>query len=335
MAKAKTSKGRVGGGRAAEESAKGVRKSTTTNTGNGKAGKGKSASESPQGQGIWPKKGGPAAPGSKNPERRCKAKKANSDEQCKRAAIKGGTVCTTHGGSAPNVRKAAQERLLELVEPALVALGKVLRDKHADDSVKVRAAIAILDRTGHGPSASLTVQDNRWDRMLEGMAGELDLDRDLPSDDSPRSKGKGKPAAVDNAIDAEWWEEGTDHDDDDDTDPYPTEDTAGDDSVTYRDRAFTPPSHYTGGKAPAGNSDDGSHPLDFRTSPRPVAQSEMDMTTTEKYSSRRIPTHEERLAADLEDGLQPRNSRYQTRQEVSADEVRKDRESNRASRRPR
>lgn len=314
MAKAKTSKGRVGGGRAAEESAKGVGKATTNNGKAGSKGKGKGASasgDSAQVQGIWPKKGGPAAPGSKNPERRCIAKKANSDERCKRAAIKGGTVCTTHGGSSPVVRKAANDRLLALVEPALAALGKVLRDKHADDSVKVRAAIAILDRTGHGPSATVNVQDNRWDALLEGVAGDLGIDRSLP--DSPQRKGR----AVEDAVDAEWWEE-------DDHDPYPVEDDAGDDSVTIDHARFTTPTYYQGGKAPAGNSDEGTNPLDFRTSPRPQGASEMDMTVTERYGEP-LPTREQRLKRDLEDGLPPRTQRGQTRQPESADDVRKDR----------
>lgn len=41
----------------------------------------------------------------------CKAKASSTGQQCRRAAIKGGTVCLFHGGSAPQVRAAANRRL--------------------------------------------------------------------------------------------------------------------------------------------------------------------------------------------------------------------------------
>jgi hypothetical protein len=71
------------------------------------------------------------------------------------------------------VRKKATERLQALVEPALVELSRVLRDKHADDAVKVRAALGILDRTGHGPGAKLEVGVvTEFDRLLDQMESE-------------------------------------------------------------------------------------------------------------------------------------------------------------------
>jgi phage terminase small subunit len=51
------------------------------------------------------------------PKVRCKALHG----ACKRAAIRGGAVCASHGGQAPQVKQAAQERLrdevLRLVDP--------------------------------------------------------------------------------------------------------------------------------------------------------------------------------------------------------------------------
>lgn len=44
-------------------------------------------------------------------ERRCKAKVSNGSRRCKRPAIRGGTVCQTHGGMAPQVKAAAKRRL--------------------------------------------------------------------------------------------------------------------------------------------------------------------------------------------------------------------------------
>ena len=48
-----------------------------------------------------------------NPKVRCKAKGGT----CRRAAIKGGTVCATHGGQAPQVKRKAAERLADLIDP--------------------------------------------------------------------------------------------------------------------------------------------------------------------------------------------------------------------------
>lgn len=45
--------------------------------------------------------------------RRCTAKSKGSGERCKRAAVVGGTVCAMHGGKAPQVKAAAEQRELE------------------------------------------------------------------------------------------------------------------------------------------------------------------------------------------------------------------------------
>ena len=44
--------------------------------------------------------------------RRCKARN-RSGERCKRSAIKGGFVCASHGGRAPQVKRAAARRQVE------------------------------------------------------------------------------------------------------------------------------------------------------------------------------------------------------------------------------
>lgn len=102
---------------------------------------------------------------------RCRAKRRNG-EHCKRWAIKGATVCATHGGSAPQVRKAARQRLAEMVDPALSALADILSRTNVLDADKIRAATAILDRAGYGPNSKLTI-DQKTDlrpRVIEMMA---------------------------------------------------------------------------------------------------------------------------------------------------------------------
>ena len=81
------------------------------------------------------------------PERQCKAHRKNGN-RCQRAAILGGVVCIMHGGMAPQVRLAAQERLQSFVDPALDELQKLLRNADSD-SVKLAAIKDVLDRTGH------------------------------------------------------------------------------------------------------------------------------------------------------------------------------------------
>jgi hypothetical protein len=68
-----------------------------------------------------------------NVKRRCSAKSKASGQQCKRGSIPGGTVCHKHGGSAPQVRAAAQERLADLIDP--------------DRALRTAAALAYSDIT--------------------------------------------------------------------------------------------------------------------------------------------------------------------------------------------
>lgn len=77
-----------------------------------------------------------------------------------------------HGGNLPQVRGKAKERLLALVDPALVALNKVLTDPDADDATKVRAALGVLDRTGFKPGMTLEVGVSKFDALaLEALGG--------------------------------------------------------------------------------------------------------------------------------------------------------------------
>jgi hypothetical protein len=89
---------------------------------------------------------------------KCKAKSSQTGKPCKKPAIKGGTVCASHGGSAPQVKLAASVRLAALVDPAI--------DRHAaliksgkPDSVKLQAAASVLDRAGYPRAHALTGLD--------------------------------------------------------------------------------------------------------------------------------------------------------------------------------
>jgi hypothetical protein len=84
---------------------------------------------------------------------KCHARISNGSRQCERWAINGSTVCATHGGGAPQVKKSAKERLAELIEPALEGLHTALKSGEIPSIVK--AAQIVLDRTGYHPSQSL------------------------------------------------------------------------------------------------------------------------------------------------------------------------------------
>lgn len=63
--------------------------------------------------------------------RRCHAHSSRTGEPCKKWAILGGSVCPTHGGRIPNVKRAAAERLADLIDPDR-ALREVVRLAYSD-----------------------------------------------------------------------------------------------------------------------------------------------------------------------------------------------------------
>lgn len=95
------------------------------------------------------------------PSKRCKANARTTGEQCANPPMMGQEVCRMHGGSAPQARKAAALRLLELADPAISALSEVVKGA-PKESDRVRAATAILDRAGLGPSSRVELETPGW-----------------------------------------------------------------------------------------------------------------------------------------------------------------------------
>lgn len=75
-------------------------------------------------------------------------------------------VCQTHGGSAPQVRRKAALRLLELVDPAIAVLARemVNADKSAD---RQRAANSVLDRAGVPRTATVIDGESAKSLLVE------------------------------------------------------------------------------------------------------------------------------------------------------------------------
>lgn len=62
-----------------------------------------------------------------------------------------------HGGSAPQVRAKAEERIKALAEGPALARIAVLIDKGESDTVRLAAARDILDRAGYGARQRIDV----------------------------------------------------------------------------------------------------------------------------------------------------------------------------------
>ncbi len=107
----------------------------------------------------------------------CTARRSNGDP-CKRRPIKGGTVCPTHGGSAPQTKAAAARRILAAADPAAAFLVAQMYDETLDPALRQRAARDLLDRAGLVPRSAieLEVEVKPWQQDIEGLLADLDDD---------------------------------------------------------------------------------------------------------------------------------------------------------------
>lgn len=91
--------------------------------------------------------------------------------------MQGATVCRMHGGSAPQVRKAAELRLAALVDPAIGELARLMK-KSRVDHVRLGAVKDVLDRAGYKPS----------DKVEFGTEGGKPLQINVRFDNPPPSE---------------------------------------------------------------------------------------------------------------------------------------------------
>lgn len=89
-------------------------------------------------------------------------------ERCRAPAMRGQSVCISHGGGAPSSRAAAQRRLATLVDPALDALYRILTSTKAKDADVLRAAENVFDRAGMPRRNELGVEAVR-ETLLERL----------------------------------------------------------------------------------------------------------------------------------------------------------------------
>ena len=103
------------------------------------------------------------------PELRCHAHSQQTGAQCKKTAIPGGTVCRYHGGAAPQVQRAAAERIREL------------RDKAADLLLEQLLAKALTPRTSLAAVHDLTDLLRRMENSDAGSQAAAAIDKFLDS----------------------------------------------------------------------------------------------------------------------------------------------------------
>ena len=92
-----------------------------------------------------------------SPWMRCSAHN-RAGKQCGKDAIPGAVVCHMHGGKSPQVKEAAKLRLLEMVDPALATMLRMVT-KSKIDAVRLQAARDILDRTGFKPTDKVEITE--------------------------------------------------------------------------------------------------------------------------------------------------------------------------------
>lgn len=88
---------------------------------------------------------------------RCSARSKQKGTQCGRTAIPGGTVCRYHGGLAPQVQAAAQERLKAMQPLALDTLEALMR-RNQYPTVQFQSAKAVIDWTEGKAGESVAVE---------------------------------------------------------------------------------------------------------------------------------------------------------------------------------
>lgn len=113
---------------------------------------------------------------------RCTAKKRDG-LQCGNWSLRGATVCITHGGRLPNVRKHAEEvreaarmRILGLADMAIDTLEELADAQGtAGAAVKLKAATELLDRAGIKGGIEMNVvhevRSNPSEEIAKRLAG--------------------------------------------------------------------------------------------------------------------------------------------------------------------
>lgn len=120
---------------------------------------------------VAPVEGGRDWSKSRHPERRCTAHRKNGD-QCKRAARLGTNVCDAHGARAPQVRRKAQQRLIEASDRMAKALIDIATSAESEPT-RLAAVRDVLDRVGISSKTTVEVDVavKPYERIISNISG--------------------------------------------------------------------------------------------------------------------------------------------------------------------
>lgn len=118
---------------------------------------------------------------------KCSARRSDG-QPCGASPVRGATVCNKHGGSAPQVKRKAQERLLKGVPKMLLMLRKIAEDESQPANVRLAAIRDWLDRAGVNAKIEIEVTSSSFEEMVAGVVAFVDDGTPLtsPSDYAQR-----------------------------------------------------------------------------------------------------------------------------------------------------
>lgn len=125
--------------------------------------------------------------------RRCQADSSGTGEPCRKYAIRGGNVCRTHGGSAPQVIAKANERLALAADRMAMKLLNIAESENVPAYVALAAVDSALDRAGVVQPKQVQVDlDAPWAEIMGSITGIAQISQA----ESRAARGLPPPAAI-------------------------------------------------------------------------------------------------------------------------------------------
>lgn len=121
---------------------------------------------------------------SEHPENQCTGHKKNG-ERCRKYAIRGSTVCRTHGGATRHVRNRARIRIENATDRLMGKLIEFAFDDSKPPDTQLRAIRDALDRGGLKPPSEVVLSQGepaKYEQVFDGIGGTVPSE--FPSDAS-------------------------------------------------------------------------------------------------------------------------------------------------------